>query len=154
MDCAAYPQRLPKFFRRLRMPVIGPLLIRVIPVKTMVERTMSTVFHDRSAVTPERFERYVRYFRGKGLPYSMRASVKCINTEEYANIGEEYRKLSIPALLIWGDHDYVVKSHIGQRLHGDMHNSRLRIIENCGHNPQEEKPQETYAAVDEFLSTL
>jgi pimeloyl-ACP methyl ester carboxylesterase len=154
MDCAAYPQRLPKFFRRLKMPVVGPLLIRMIPVKTMVERTMATVFHDRSAITPERFERYVRYFRGKGLPYTMRASVKCIRTEKYANIGEEYRKLSIPAQLIWGEYDYVVKPHIGQRLHEDLKGSQLKVIRNCGHNPQEERPVETYTVIDEFLSTL
>lgn len=154
MDCAAYPQRLPKFFRRLKMPVIGPLMIRTIPARTMVQRTVEKVFFDQSAITPERLERYMHYFRGRGLAYTMRASVKCIHTEKYADIGEEYRKLSIPALLIWGEYDYVVKPHTGQRLHKDLKGSQLRIIKSCGHNPHEEKPAETYAAMERFLTTL
>jgi len=154
MDCAAYPQRLPKFFRRLKMPVIGPLMIRIIPARIMVQRTMEKVFYDQSAITSERFERYIRYFRGKGLAYTMRATVKCIHPENYTNIGEEYRKISIPVQIIWGENDLVVKPKIGIRLHEDMPGSRLTIIERCGHNPHEEKPLETYAVMEEFLSSL
>jgi pimeloyl-ACP methyl ester carboxylesterase len=153
MDCAAYPQRLPKFFRRLKMPVIGPLMIRIIPARIMVQRTVEKVFHDRSAITSERFERYIRYFRGRGLAYTMRASVKCLHTDEYAHVGEEYRRIPVPALIIWGENDIVVKPMIGQRLHEDLPGSRLEIIEGCGHNPHEERPAETYAAMERFLST-
>jgi len=154
MDCAAYPQRLPKFFRRLKTPILGPLLIRVIPVKIMVQRTVEKVFYDQSLITAERFERYVRYFRGRGLAYTMRASVRCIRPEEYEHIGEQYRRISLPALIIWGEQDVIVKQKTGRRLHEDLPASRLTIIERCGHNPHEERPAETYAAMEDFLSSF
>jgi len=152
IGCAAYPQRLPKFFRRLKTPLLGPLLIRLIPVRLMVRKTLSQVFCDASFATPERFERYARYFRGKGIPYAMRATVKCIDPGAYAHIGERYREISVPALIIWGEEDRIIKLKYGLRLHEDLTNSRLKIIEKCGHNPHEERPEETFAAMEAFLA--
>jgi len=152
IDSAAYPQRLPKFFRRLKIPVLGPLFFRLIPVRLMVQRAMGMVFYDASAITPERFERYLLYFRGKGLAYALRATIRCINPEVYANIGEQYRKISIPALIIWGEQDRIVKLKHGLHLHEDLTNSRLKIMKKCGHNPHEERPAETFAAMEEFLA--
>ena len=152
IDCAAYPQRLPKFFRRLKTPLLGPLLIRLIPVRLMVRKTLSQVFCDASVATPERFERYARYFRGKGIPYAMRATVKCIDPDAYLHIGERYRDIKIPTLIIWGEEDRIVKLKHGLRLHEDLTNSRLNILEKCGHNPHEERPEETFAAMEAFLA--
>jgi pimeloyl-ACP methyl ester carboxylesterase len=152
IDCAAYPQRLPKFFRRLKIPILGPLFFRLIPVRLMVRRAMEMVFFDASAITPERYERYKRYFLGKGIPYAMRATVKSIDPDAYIHIGEKYRKISVPALIIWGEQDRIVKLKHGLRLHEDLTNSSLNIIENCGHNPHEERPEETFAAMEAFLA--
>jgi pimeloyl-ACP methyl ester carboxylesterase len=132
--------------------VVGPLLFRLIPVRIMVRRAMGMVFCDASAITPERFERYKRYFRGRGLAYTLRATIRCIDPEVYANIGEQYRKITIPALIIWGEHDLIVKLKYGRMLHDDLPGSRLKIIERCGHNPHEERPAETFAAMEEFLA--
>ncbi len=68
IDCAAYPQKLPRFFRRLRTPILGPLLLRLIPVRRIVAMTIEKVFYDPASVTPARLERYSRYFRGRGIP--------------------------------------------------------------------------------------
>ena len=152
IDSAAYPQRLPKFFRRLKIPVVGPLLFRLIPVRIMVRRAMEMVFYDAAAITPERFERYKRYFRGRGLAYTLRATIMCIKPELYANIGEQYRKISVPVLIIWGEQDRIVKLTYGRMLNEDLPGSRLKIIERCGHNPHEERPAETFAAMEAFLS--
>ncbi len=151
IGCAAYPQRLPKFFRRLRNPLIGPLLLRLIPPRIMVKGTLTKVFSDPSAVTPERIERFARYFSGKGIPYALRATVKRIDPEAYARIGERYRELSVPTLIIWGEEDRIIKLKHGRRLHGDLACSLLKIMEKCGHIPHEERPAETFAAIDEFL---
>jgi len=152
IDSAAYPQRLPRFFRRLKIPLLGPLLFRLIPARIMVRRAMEMAFHDKSAITPERFERYRRYFRGRGLGYTLRATIMCIDPQLYANIGEQYRKISIPALIIWGEHDRIVKPKYGQMLHEDLPGSRLKFIARCGHNPHEEHPVETFSAMEEFLA--
>lgn len=151
IGCAAYPQRLPKFFRRLKTPLIGPLLLHLIPVPMMVRDTLAKVFFDASAITPERIERYAGYFRGKGIPYALRTTVKNIDPDAYAHIGDRYRELFIPTLIIWGEEDRIIKLKNGHRLHGDLAGSQLKIMAKCGHIPHEERPEETYAAMDAFF---
>jgi pimeloyl-ACP methyl ester carboxylesterase len=153
IDCAAYPQKLPKFFRRLRSPLIGPLVLRLIPLRKMVQTTLEKVFFDPSAVTPERIEQYAQYFRGKGITYALRATVKEIDPADYVHISERYRRLSIPTLIIWGKEDRIIRLKHGLRLHKDVAGSHLKILKRCGHNPQEERPEETFAAIEAFLGT-
>lgn len=150
IDSAAYPQRLPRFFRKLRSP-IGPLFLRLMPVRLLVQGVLERVFFDHAAITAERFERYSSYFRGKGIAYALRATVKAIDPEAYARIEESYRRLKLPVLIIWGAEDRNVRLSLGQRLHGDLSGSRLRILEKCGHNPHEERPEETYSEISSFL---
>lgn len=153
IGCAAYPQRLPKFFRRLKNPLFGPLMLHLMPKRMMVKGTLTKVFSDNSAITPERVERFVGYFRGRGIPYALRTTVKRIDLEEYARIGERYRQMHVPTLIIWGEKDCIIKLKQGQRLNGDLPDSRLKIVDKCGHLPHEERPAETFAAMDEFLAT-
>jgi pimeloyl-ACP methyl ester carboxylesterase len=54
-------------------------------------------------------------------------------------------------LLLWGRHDFIVPLSQGQRLQTAIRGSRLEVIEDCGHNPQEEKPEETLAIIERFI---
>jgi pimeloyl-ACP methyl ester carboxylesterase len=153
IDSAAYPQKLPKFFRRLKSPLLGPLLLHLIPTRLQVKDTIRKVFSDTESITPERIERYNHYFSDKGTPYVLRATVRSIDPDAYAGIAEEYRKITVPTLIIWGKEDRVVKLKTGLRLHGDLAGSQLKVIDHCGHNPHEECPTETFSAIESFLSS-
>lgn len=152
IDCAAYPQRIPKFFRRLRSPVVGPLFLRLMPARLLVRGMLEKVFYDPAAVTRERFERYRRYLKGKGVAYVLRATVKAIDPAAYTRIAESYRTIETPTLIVWGEEDRVVRVKNAYRLHDDLAGSRLRVLKGCGHNPQEERPKETYDHIAAFLA--
>ncbi|HEX9023853.1 MAG TPA: alpha/beta hydrolase [Geobacteraceae bacterium] len=154
IGCAAYPQRLPKFYRRLKNPLLGPLLLHLMPKRMMVKEALAKIFSDGSAITPERVERFVGYFRGRGILYALRTTVNRIDLEAHARVAERYRELSVPTLIIWGEEDYIVKLKHGRRLHGDIAGSRLKVVGKCGHLPHEERPAETFATMDEFLATM
>jgi 2-hydroxy-6-oxonona-2,4-dienedioate hydrolase len=57
-----------------------------------------------------------------------------------------------PTLILWGRDDKIIPLNFGERFHQEIANSRLRIIDNCGHMPQVECPNEFAAAVLQFLS--
>jgi pimeloyl-ACP methyl ester carboxylesterase len=71
------------------------------------------------------------------------------NIEE---ISERYKSINIPVLLIWGDKDEIVPLEVGRKLAGNIPNSKLVIVPNCGHVPQEECPRQTIEAIESFLS--
>jgi 2-hydroxy-6-oxonona-2,4-dienedioate hydrolase len=57
-----------------------------------------------------------------------------------------------PTLILWGRDDKIIPLNFGERFHQEIANSRLRIIDNCGHMPQVECPGEFATAVLQFLS--
>ena len=64
------------------------------------------------------------------------------------------RKTSTPTLIVWGRQDAIIPLECGQLYEKALPNSSLKIIDNCGHSPAIEKPQEFLATVNAFLSSL
>jgi pimeloyl-ACP methyl ester carboxylesterase len=60
--------------------------------------------------------------------------------------------LTRPTLVVWGGDDKLIPLSFGQRFHQEIANSRLQIIDNCGHMPQVECPDEFATAVLLFLT--
>ena len=57
----------------------------------------------------------------------------------------------LPALIIWGRQDPIVPLSGGQLYHDSIPGSRLAVMDNCGHRPEVEKPDEFVRIVKEFL---
>ncbi len=60
-------------------------------------------------------------------------------------------RITMPALLIWGDSDGIVPPAYGAAFQQLLPNATLRVIERCGHIPQVEQPDEFFDAVIGFL---
>ena len=61
-------------------------------------------------------------------------------------------EIRTPTLVISGHDDFLFPPESQAQLAAGISNSRLRIIERAGHNPQSERPAETLAAVADFLA--
>ena len=62
--------------------------------------------------------------------------------------------VKIPTLVIWGKQDAILPVECGEMYAKLLPNATLKSIDNCGHRPQMEKPQEFNAAVTGFLDGL
>jgi pimeloyl-ACP methyl ester carboxylesterase len=60
-------------------------------------------------------------------------------------------RITIPTLILWGDSDKVIPPQHGPAFRDLIPNSRLEILQNCGHLPQIEKAEEFVAAVARFI---
>ena len=58
----------------------------------------------------------------------------------------------LPTMLVWGRQDPIVPVSAGQLYHDSIPNSRLEIIENCGHRPEIEHPNQFINLVKGFLA--
>jgi pimeloyl-ACP methyl ester carboxylesterase len=61
-------------------------------------------------------------------------------------------RVSNPTLIVWGAQDKIVPPICGEQYARLLPNATLRLIENCGHSPQVEKPDEYVSILREFLS--
>jgi pimeloyl-ACP methyl ester carboxylesterase len=53
---------------------------------------------------------------------------------------------------VWGRQDAIVPLNCGELYHQAIPGSTLSVIDECGHSPQIEKPEEFLAAVAPFLT--
>ncbi|MEO8074598.1 MAG: alpha/beta hydrolase [Acidobacteriota bacterium] len=55
-----------------------------------------------------------------------------------------------PTLIVWGEEDQVIPLRNGEKLQQEILNSKLFVLKDCGHVPQEEKPERFVELVSEF----
>ena len=63
-------------------------------------------------------------------------------------------EIRVPTLVLAGHDDFLFPPESQALLAAGIPDARLRIIERAGHNPQAERPDETVAAVEDFLVPL
>ncbi len=61
-------------------------------------------------------------------------------------------QINIPVLVISGAEDQIVPVENSERLAAELPNADLVIIDQCGHLPQEECPQDFLQAIIQFLN--
>lgn len=151
IDCSAYPQKLPRLMKWLTIPLLPRIGMALIPVRRIVRYTLERVFHDKTAITPQRIARYEQCFGRRGMARVLIRSALAIDPDSYGAITSRYRKINVPTLIVWGKEDRIVKISQGKRLADEMPDARLEVIGGCGHNPHEERPGETFGVIMEFL---
>jgi len=67
------------------------------------------------------------------------------------NLGEELNQIKQPTLLIWGANDAITPPFVGREFQRLIPNSELHFIDQCGHAPMMEKPDEFNAILHNFL---
>jgi pimeloyl-ACP methyl ester carboxylesterase len=83
--------------------------------------------------------------------YTFITSASQINLIGYDKILNEYKEIQTSCLIIWGKNDLILSVDNGIRLSNDLPNSRLEIMDECGHVPQEEKPAATFEKIYAFI---
>lgn len=69
-------------------------------------------------------------------------------------IEQDAHLIEQPTLIIWGEQDTVISIKGGYKLRHEMPNSRLVVLQNCGHVPSEEKSELFTELVTEFCQNL
>jgi pimeloyl-ACP methyl ester carboxylesterase len=62
------------------------------------------------------------------------------------------RGIATPTLLVWGREDAIMPLNVCQRYARAIPGATAKIIENCGHMPEMEKPAEFVQVVLDFLT--
>ncbi len=67
------------------------------------------------------------------------------------NLSDKLHQLKAPTLLIWGQQDNITPPFVGEKFAELIENSELRFLNECGHAPMMEKPDDFNAILEEFL---
>ena len=151
IDSVSYPQHFPFFIQLLRTPVLNRLAFALLPNKMMTRLILKTAFFDDSKITEEMVKIYGSYVGLKGSPHALSTTAQQIIPEDMNRIIDKYKSIKAPVLVIWGGNDTIIPLSIGEKLAGEIANAQFKVIERCGHVPQEECPEQTLRSIDAFL---
>jgi len=151
LDSIAYPQNIPLFFELIQVPVIGDVSMSLIPPDVQIEQALRLAYEQEAAVTDDAIAQYSEPLYTTGGKHAVVETVRHIIPDNIETIARQYPDITVPTLIVWCNKDRVVPLKLGRRLADNMPNAGLRVLQDCGHAPQEEKPAETLEIIAAHL---
>ncbi len=84
-------------------------------------------------------------------------AIRVISTAKSAirnNLAKKLKKITQPALLIWGADDKITPPFVGEEFQELLPNAELHLIDKCGHAPMMERPEEFNRLLAQFLEKV
>lgn len=126
------------FFKIPQVNHVGPDVIARLITRSYGEN-LSQIYYDTSKLSEEDREAYLRPTRVLGWK---KAFWEFVKSSEYEDITPLLPKLDKEVLIIHGEEDRVIPLQEIQELAKKLKNAKVCLIENCGHIPQEECPEQ------------
>jgi len=140
--------------RRSRVASIRPLdslFVRLALTPRRVRSSLLASVYDPALVTAELVRAYLERLRVHGEDdayYGLTARLR--RPEETAG-DLELEKLTLPALVVWGAEDRLIRIEAGRRAARRLPVGEFVTIPRCGHLPMEERPAELLGLMVPFL---
>jgi pimeloyl-ACP methyl ester carboxylesterase len=145
-------------FRLMTIPVLGEVMTK--PSQAGIERQIKAIFMHASVATDEVRQVIARNTYKTGGEKAFLATLRSMTTLGGQNSAVVERTLSIlqsikcPVLFVHGQHDAVIPVKHSIDAQSITANSKLLLLDDCGHTPQMEKPAEFNSALQKFLLDL
>ena len=140
------------FFRLLDVPLVSHLGVRMVPPMVQTRVALRIAYFDDSKIDPEEVETYAAPLKTAAGKHAIIYSARQIVPDDLdARSPSATRSIALPTLILWCDHDRIVPLEIGLKLRRAMPNSTLRLVQDCGHMPQEEQPETTLELLQGFI---
>lgn len=144
------PARLRPALRAVPLRWVGPSVIRRLGREVSIKR-ITRSWADASRAAEDVAEPYRRMLRVEGWE---RGLWELFTAEAPPDLRWLLGRITVPTLVVTGDRDPVVTPRDSERTATAIPGARLAVIEDCGHTPQEERPDRLLEILDDFLTGL
>tara|TARA_B100000378_G_scaffold129390_1_gene104582 strand:+ start:505 stop:1467 length:963 start_codon:yes stop_codon:yes gene_type:complete len=137
-------------FTLARTPVINRIMNYVTP-RSMIEQSLRETVSNEAIVTDAMIDRYWELLR---YPGNRDATRRRFSGKWNTFSPEQMAKITVPALVIWGEEDRLIPVEAGLWYDTHLPNSRLVVYDGTGHLPHEEEAQRSAAYVSKWLDEM
>lgn len=134
----------------LRTPIIRQILMASLDLGTFKLLVRRGIYH-KEKVTPELMDLFMKPLRTSEGRKAFMHFARCLDNSNLMDIAEDLRQLNLPVLIIRGDADPYLSRAIADKLHNEIPNSKLMLIPTASHFIQEDEPEQTAAAIVDFI---
>ncbi|KGL58925.1 alpha/beta fold hydrolase [Polaribacter sp. Hel1_85] len=153
VDASGLPTNRPQpaIFKMAKTPILNSLFLYVTP-KFIIKKNVKEVYADDTKISDKLVTRFHKMALrvGNRKAFIDRAKMD-FKLGAKANL-EKLKSVKTPTLLIWGAKDNWIPLDNGKRMNAVLPNSKLVILENSGHVPMEENPEESLQVLMSFLN--
>ncbi len=148
----------PILFRLFILPGIGKLMTK--PGKNGVEQQIKAIYKNPDIVTQQQKEQILEYSQRPGAQKAFLSTLRLmtdIGGQRQAIVSRSHeilKSLDVPVLIVQGRDDLVIKPTHSEQAAKIAKHANLIMLEDCGHAPQEEKPEVFNAILKDFLTPL
>jgi pimeloyl-ACP methyl ester carboxylesterase len=131
----------------LKYPIIGELISKFFTQNTVKEE-LETVFFRKELVTPEMVQEIyapLTFIANRKAGYLLKRNLNMKLTEQAMS------QIRTSTLIIWGANDQYLPVELAQRFKELIPNAKLIVLDNCGHMPHEENPDQINQLIIDFL---
>lgn len=151
IDAAGYPKKNERGslgFKLASMPIINNLLLCITP-KTLIRKSLETIYYDQKKVTEARVKRYHDMTIREG---NREAALQIFKGSFATTIHKgQITNVNTPTLILWGEKDNVISVDNAERFRKDIKNSKAEIYKQVGHVPMEEVPGKVASSILSFV---
>lgn len=115
-----------------------------------IRRALERAWFDDEAISAEMVDQYLERLKIEGASRAYRGLTTPL-VEHPDSRPVRFEDLDLPVLVIWGEDDQLIPVIEGRAASEQMPQARFVAIQNCGHAPMEEQPQEFLDSVLPFL---
>lgn len=116
-----------------------------------IRNKVKLTFYDPEITTKEMVDEVF------GIVNDRSKGIRIIKTAKSAirhNVEDRLHEIYIPTLLVWGNNDTITPPFVGRKFHELIKNSRLEMVDKCGHAPMLEVPEIFNMKLEAFLTDL
>ena len=118
------------------------------PTKDYLTSKIGEAFYDKKFVTDEMVDEVYQLLQSRKNKLKI---VKISKSAKRYNLAGQLSMITCPTLLIWGKNDIITPPGIARIFNDNIKNSKLVLINGCGHAPMMEKPEEFNRHLMDFL---
>jgi len=118
--------------------------------KNFIRKKINLTFYEEDIATEEMVDEIYDITSNTRKCLSM---VKTAKSAIRHNVGDQFSKIKVPTLLVWGKQDTITPPFVAEEFNEKISNSRLEFIDKCGHAPMLETPDAFNVVLEDFLSS-
>ena len=146
----ARPVSLTPMLKLAKVPILAETVFGWMGTEAMV-KAAGKDFYDPKLVD-HFIGKYKVQMQYKGFKRALLSSIRNNMLNSFVKAYEQVGKMDLPVQLFWGRDDGTVPFEHSNDLRAAMPNVEFHVIENCGHIPHYEKPDEVNPILLEFLN--
>lgn len=155
IDPVGFDLDLPATVKLLYLPVLGEVILGALGrfgAGSLPEAMLADFYHPTPEEVAAFSSRYLEQMKYHGFKRAILSSLRCGMLEKDLDLFRRVADIEKPVLLIWGREDRTVPFRHSQTFLGLVPKAEFYAIEQAGHVPHFERPEEVNPLLIRFLS--